>query len=423
MAEKKPFRAGSVRPVPGASARSYEMTLEMSTPDGETRNLIPWCTSIAMPMEYDSSTMPYLAARVAVDRDTLIMMRQRWRELMFVVGGGHRIKTGRHEGDSTVEWFPRTEHLMLDMDESTPPAEERTEADGRTGGLVPTYGVELILFAKRHLEAGRKVVNKVYCGATMEEVVTALAGAAGAGRPLIGKPDNPLRHENVLVPPCTFAQSLAWLQDWYGLWADGFRMFLDQTHCVVMGKNQFLPREGHRAVSVFQVLDPSQRDGMFAEPSLEREDSEVYETRILAENVRVVQDDGFSRELDGQTVRASGATADDVSSVLRGTGGAGLTGRGREAKDRPMWFRASGGMAFNARMRSVNERAETVTLTSRSHLVDAFAMERKARLEFVGSEAGRWIGDYRFSSVTHALVKDLSDQEFDIATRAELVRI
>ena len=418
---KAPFRKGSLRLDAETATRSYEITLDMAFPEDERpRSLRPFCTGILIVMEYDEAMCPYATLDLVVDRETLVRLRMRWREARFVLSVGHRRKIGQHDDDvvdSTTPWFPKTSFATLDMDEGTPPREEIVD------GTIPSYQVTLFLFAEPHLAAGKKTVNKVFCNATAEEALAWLAGDMAAGIPLIGKPDSRGKHENIVIPPCTFAQSVDWLQDWYGLWEAGPRFFEDFTHCVVLGKNQFVPKEDDWPLTVFAVFDPSQADPRVTEPDASDPEKRVYEIRVPESDLSIVQEDGFSRETDGQIIRAAGASAETVNTTLQGTGGGGLSAPRQKPKDRPLWSRTSEGLSFASKLRRVNETAEAVTLSATKHHISAFAMERRARIEFVGDEARQWIGDFRFAAVRHAFVKAPLDADFDLTSEADLVRV
>jgi hypothetical protein len=92
------------------------------------------------------------------------------------------------------------------------------------------------LLSSKHLDINKAIFNDVYTETPVLPVVLHMLKTASGDAPkLIGNPDNTKVYDQILVPPGNVISSLRYLQDAYGIYKGGMRLFFDLDRHYMLG--------------------------------------------------------------------------------------------------------------------------------------------------------------------------------------------
>lgn len=133
-------------------------------------------------------------------------------------------------------WLENEILVPSDLDRTKFTDEEANEETGFT----ENFGHELVLelFKKEHLEIVKNVLNGVYTDVRMKDLVAYLLKSTNMDM-IIQLPDNEVLNDQVILPAKNIIKTLYYIQENYGIYYTGLRLFFD------FDRGYCLPKRGN----------------------------------------------------------------------------------------------------------------------------------------------------------------------------------
>lgn len=200
-------------------------------------------TRFAVFKNYDESIMPVIAISVSLDDYFYAKMIQHRLKLKFHLRVRKLHAVNRNE--KKEEWFNSL--LVTYLDSAQPFLDEKlSDISKRVSGTINEDGsdsskenanvYEFFLFDHKTSVATRKLINNVFTGTNITDVVAACLTNIGAKNVLMQKLDNSTSYSEVILQPVTIIGALQTLDSMFGLYKQPHLIFFD------IGRTYLVPK-------------------------------------------------------------------------------------------------------------------------------------------------------------------------------------
>lgn len=175
---------------------------------------------------------------------------------------------------------------------------------------------EFFLFKTDTIRASRQNVNNVLQNATVMDGIAYIATESGLTNLLVGKPNHTTSIPELLIPPCTAAQALSFLDTYYGIYKTGTMMYFDFDRNYILPFNESCVawETGERTETSIVVPDKS---GRFSAEmcTLDKKDINTKINYIVSDTSSVsIQNDSITNDfLNGNNIESVNTYSGDIN--------------------------------------------------------------------------------------------------------------
>jgi hypothetical protein len=270
-------------------------------------------TSFRILRDYDMHVMPYYSLEFIVSADNLRLIQQAWRTAkLYVTVGRSTLPVGSgssQEVDTGTPYMKDVEFQVMTMP-SSPSAVPTGQISDQARSTM-RLGVKMELALTSALAINKKLNNGAFHGATSTDVVAHLANLnkpTTAGYKFVMAPhDNPTRHESIILPPMSFANSVRYIDNIHGMYGGETHVFHDHDHTLITSSAKTIaPKAGEAQRVVIEV-------GNSASNTPEQTTGSGYDPKSRTVRLRTSQQVGVNlqgpvhQEIHGESVKLVGS--------------------------------------------------------------------------------------------------------------------
>lgn len=265
--------------------------------------------------------------------------------------------------------------------------------------------LDVYLYETRCLQCSKKVVNRVFQSANLQNIIAELATEVGQGNIYMTKLDNQATYSNFCVRAFPFATALAYLDSYYGFYTCGSQIYYDVDKLYILkanGKNTAKVKD-EWVDTVFLITTRNLAvpgNGMVSKP-----EQKVYYINITEENLAPQDTSLLTAASEGSSIQVISADIGTSQTVSGGTESIGKVESTKYIRGKDNVFYAS---TAQARLEE-NENVEKITVENAD--LRAFGLNKTIKLVFEEPEKQKKYGNnrYRLSYASH-LLRAESDQ-------------
>ena len=346
---------------------------------------------------YDENQMPYFMVTLDLARIELIRIQNNAINVRFVIS--IKLKEDMPD-DSTVA--PPKEYQFIKNVACKPIDLNRFEAlpeeGNATGSAMEAWRTELILFADDHLKLNGKVSQLLVSNSTVEGAITSLVQKFGSLSLMLSKPENQKSYRNIIVPPGNLTSSLHYLQDYYGIYSSGLKLFSDFEKTMIMPFDKFNQRKGSPNKLVIEIYDLNESSVYSTRPVISNDDLSSMIMRVSINSVTHNVNPVGEMFTVGENIsyKNSDNSSHEVKMAKVGVGGVKVN---KLFAKKQLTNKTSNPYMANSHIRKSNEAIEHLLIQLPNVLISALDIDTKIQVIYKSSQANNMNGDFRIRSL------------------------
>lgn len=163
-----------------------------------------------------------------------------------------------------------------------------------------TEPIELKLIPTECLKANKNLFSGVYGDCTMMQLLTLITEKLNY-KSYIVNPDNVRKYNQVIFPPCNTFYAIEYLDQYYGLYDRGLKMFYGFGQNIIMPKNHYIETGQNKVKVSFSQQTNGNDIFTFTQGGIERLGSDNY-ISITPNNVKILDRKHYIKETLGTKV-------------------------------------------------------------------------------------------------------------------------
>jgi hypothetical protein len=266
--------------------------------DGMTR-------SIEIIHDYDHSVYPLLK----LDADLSLEMFRKIQDndsVKFSITIKKYKQTDLDQGTTSLfsYYIKDKTFLLFDRDKNfiNVPTDNSSANDPSVTGM-PMYQTSFYLMAEEDLSNSRRMVNSVLVDVDMEGAILYLTNKISRKPTLFQRPDNQRIYKQILLPPNNVIRTIKYLNDVYGLYNKGLRLYFDLDAYYIINKNDNKGLKGFdgrfRNVLINVYSESSSNADSLLYEDAPADESNGYSSRVSISDLVVVNYEDSKREFIG----------------------------------------------------------------------------------------------------------------------------
>lgn len=365
--------------------------------------------------QFDEDIMPYIECKMALPRDIMYKMQEGYRKAKFVLNLASIAKDGEDEDPLPHKILSSEVCTALDIDNSPISGEEEKDE-----GFVSDHPITLYLFSQDHLKMSKSLNNRVYKETTIEKAIGCLfTKQSGKRQVLMNTPDNTQTYEQIFIPPTNLKNSIEWLQQQYGIYKNGLRLFFGFDYTWLLDREterdchpKPYPDDGYWKTVHIEVIDqvedrPHDNDGSW-------DDFEAKLHRIRTSSQPVFEyAPTNNQELEGEHIQFASYSHQTQSEIDCTDGKFGDTSNDpSKEKEKYYWNKMSHNFSSAEFMKRLKETRKVITLSLPNVNYEYLTLDRRFYLAFSNPDSKKYEGDYRLSGLIVAFERTTAAIDF-----------
>lgn len=307
-----------------------------------------------------------------------------WNSLFSV----YFTETGINEDESAM-----TQTMGLNEDNQNPTYDLENESYWERSIL------DVYLYETRMLQCSKKVVNRVFQSATLQNIIAELATEVGQNNIYMTRLDNQTTYSNFCVRSFPFATALAYLDTTYGFYTCGAQIYYDVDKLYILKANGKMTAKVKDEWTETVFLITSRNLAVPGNGMVSKPDQKVYYINITEENITPEDTSIMSATSEGSSIQVISADTGSSQTVSGGTETIGKVEYSKFIRGKDNKYYAS---TAQARMEE-NSNVEKITVENAD--LRAFGLNKTIKLVFEEPEKQKKYGNnrYRLSYASHLL--------------------
>jgi hypothetical protein len=302
----------------------YEINVQTIIQGKNSMTLDSYLTEMTMYNYYDKHVFPVIQLEFNLTRDIFYQIQQHADTVMFALSIKRFAMSARTtntpENSDSYDYYMQNVIIKPFDINRTPLPQIQPQSTPDPKNPNPTvqnptvFPLKVDCFFYAHLEMNKKLITAVLDNCTPGDAILYALNTMGVNNILIDSPDNTATQEQILLPGFNLTRTIEWIQEVYGVYITGMRIFFDINYTYILNRDEVYG--GYPAVTAsgpdsweityIDLIDQSKITPDLYGGYYDYDNSRIY--MKLIDQSSFITNDTSARELNGEYIKVVSRT-------------------------------------------------------------------------------------------------------------------
>jgi hypothetical protein len=295
------------------------------------------------------------------------------------------------------------------------------------------FYLKLDCFLEEHLNINKNLTSTVLKGTSIKNAILFFLNQGKVTKPvLMDDPENTQIYEQLLIPPLNVTNGLKYLNEVYGVYGSGMRVFFDMTTYYILSRDfknhKAKTSVGEWGTVLIELVDSSDMS-VDGSGILRDTKNKTYYMKLANSSQYIVADTSL-REISGESVKFLSWTTSNINvSRLQNTS-IGSTAQkeigvlnATKPKQRIMWNKYSNPLAESEYKANMSRTMSRLRIPFSEIDLSVFTMNKRYEINFTNMQYKHLAGTYQMSSLIYKFSKGDTGRLYAVHGIADFERL